>query len=125
MARRGKKMRHCGPVIDSFETMRAEIAEAAELMRAHYPDDSAETLQYRAFGLRSLSYALGGWPAAIAAKKAEEEARARAEAVAKAAEEEAALIAESEAWDAEAAEEGATRIAEVKVWIAEAAEAAA
>ena len=85
---------------DILATMKAELVEGAEFLRAHYPDDSAEDLHYRALGLRQLFYRHGGWPAAITAKKAAEkkaaekkaaEDRAAAKVVAKAAAEEAKL----------------------------------
>jgi len=47
---------------DILETMRAEIAEAVELMRPHFPQDSEDTLIKRAESLRARRYQDGHWP---------------------------------------------------------------
>jgi hypothetical protein len=74
MAKRTKKTSDCGPRIDILETMRAEINEAVELMRAHFPGDKEMTLRCRAEGLRQRRYQEGHWPDFSAVAKEQIEA---------------------------------------------------
>ena len=52
----------CGPRIDSLESMRAEITEAVELMRAHFPDSKEMTLRRRAGRTVARRYHEEQWP---------------------------------------------------------------
>ena len=61
-----------------IETLKAEIAEAVELQRAHFPNDDELTLRYRAEQFRPQRYKEARWPdfAAIAKREAAEKAAA-------------------------------------------------
>ena len=62
-----------------IESLKAEIAEAVELQRAHFPNDSELTLRNRAEQFRWQRYRDGRWPrfAAIAKREADEKAAGR------------------------------------------------
>jgi hypothetical protein len=64
--------------LDIIETLKAEIAEAVEMMRPHFPGDSEDSLCHRAESLRAQRYRDGHWPdfAEIARKEAEAAAEA-------------------------------------------------
>ena len=53
-----------------IESLKAEISEAIELQRAHFPNDDELTLRYRAEQFRSQRYKEGRWPDFAAAEKA-------------------------------------------------------
>jgi hypothetical protein len=63
-----------------IESLKAEIAEAVELQRAHFPNDDELTLRNRAEQFRWQRYRDGRWPrfAAIAKREADEKAAAAA-----------------------------------------------
>jgi hypothetical protein len=48
---------------DILATMADEVAEAVEILRPHYPQDSESELRHRAEGLRANRYQTGRWPA--------------------------------------------------------------
>jgi hypothetical protein len=48
--------------IDVFQTILAEIAEAVELMRPHFPNDDDDALRDRALACRAERYQTGHWP---------------------------------------------------------------
>jgi hypothetical protein len=48
--------------IDVFQTILAEIAEAVELMRPHFPADDDDALRDRALAWRAERYVTGHWP---------------------------------------------------------------
>jgi hypothetical protein len=49
-------------MIDILKTMHAELAEAVESMRPHFPDDSKDALLARAEAWRQFRYETGRWP---------------------------------------------------------------
>jgi hypothetical protein len=61
-----------------IESLKAEINEAIELQRAHFPNDSEMALRNRAEQFRWQRYKDGRWPrfAAIAKREADEKAAA-------------------------------------------------
>jgi hypothetical protein len=63
-----------------IESLKAEIAEAVELQRAHFPNDDELTLRNRAEQFRWQRYRDGHWPdfAAVAKREAAEKAAAAA-----------------------------------------------
>jgi hypothetical protein len=79
-------------MIDSFETMKAELDEGGELLRQHYPDDDERQLLNHAMFWRRWRYQHSRWPsdqeiieekakaAAVAKAYADAVAKARAEA---------------------------------------------
>jgi hypothetical protein len=71
-----------------IESLKAEIAEAVELQRAHFPNDDELTLRNRAEQFRWQRYRDGRWPkfAAVAKQEAAEKAAVAAAAAARAAE---------------------------------------
>jgi hypothetical protein len=71
-----------------IESTRAEINEAIELQRAHFPNDDEVTLRHRAEQFRSQKWKEGRWPdfAAVAKREAAEKAAAEAAAARRAAE---------------------------------------
>ena len=64
----------------SIELLKAEISEAIELQRAHFPNDDELTLRYRAEQFRPYRYKEARWPdfAAVAKREAAEKAAAAA-----------------------------------------------
>jgi hypothetical protein len=70
--------------LDILETMKAEIAEAVELMRPHFPSFNEDSLRRRAESLRAQRYRDGHWPdfAAMAKKETEDAAKIIAAGVA-------------------------------------------
>jgi hypothetical protein len=64
-----------------IESMKAEINEAIELQRAHFPNDDEVTLRHRAEQFRAQRWKAGRWPdfAAIAKREVAEKAAAKAE----------------------------------------------
>ena len=79
MAKRRKPTTETRP-IDSFATLLAEIAEAVELMRPHFPNDYEDALRHRATTLRAERYRTGRWPDFEQLAKAEAERQAASEA---------------------------------------------
>ena len=69
------------------KSLRAEISEAVELQRAHFPNDSELTLRHRAEQFRPYRYKEARWPdfAAVAKQEAAEKAAVAAPAAAAAA----------------------------------------
>jgi hypothetical protein len=67
---------------DILKTMLAELDEAIELMRPHFPDDSEDALFARAASKRRERYAKGRWPdfAEVAKEEAEMAKKEAAEA---------------------------------------------
>jgi hypothetical protein len=65
-----------------IESLKAEINEAIELQRAHFPNDDEVTLRHRAEQFRAQRWKEGRWPdfAAVAKREAAEKATAEAEA---------------------------------------------
>jgi hypothetical protein len=65
-----------------IESTKAEINEAIELQRAHFPNDDEVTLRYRAEQFRPHRYKESRWPdfAALAKREAAEKAAAAAAA---------------------------------------------
>ena len=63
----------------SIELLKAEISEAIELQRAHFPNDDELTLRYRAEQFRPYRYKEARWPdfAAVAKREATEKGRGR------------------------------------------------
>ena len=63
-----------------IESLKAEISEAVELQRAHFPNDDELTLRNRAEQFRPQRYKEGRWPdfAAVAKQEAAEKAAAAA-----------------------------------------------
>jgi hypothetical protein len=49
-------------MIDTLKTMRAELAEAVELMRPHFPEDGEQDLLARAEHWRMDRYQTSSWP---------------------------------------------------------------
>jgi hypothetical protein len=49
-------------VSDLLETLKAETAEAIEMMRPHFPNRSEDSLRQLAEALRSERYRSGRWP---------------------------------------------------------------
>jgi hypothetical protein len=49
-------------VPDPLESLKAEIAEAMEMMRPHFPNRSEDSLRHLAEALRSERYRSGRWP---------------------------------------------------------------
>ena len=64
----------------SIELLKAEISEAIELQRAHFPNDDELTLRNRAEQFRPYRYKEARWPdfAAVAKREAAEKAAAAA-----------------------------------------------
>ena len=62
----------------TIETLNAEIDEAADLSRPHFPNDDELTLRRRAEAWRQYRYEKGRWP--DVANVAREEAKAAAAA---------------------------------------------
>jgi hypothetical protein len=61
---------------DILETMRAELAEAVELMRPHFPEESDSDLLNRAECWRPWRYQKGRWPDFAEMAKQKEQAEA-------------------------------------------------
>ena len=80
-----KKRKRAGAIeikpIYVFQTMIDETAEAAGLMRPHFPADDEDALRGRAMAWRAERYRIGHWPDFAELAKAEAEAEAAAEAV--------------------------------------------
>ena len=70
-----------------IESLKAEIAEAIELQRAHFPNESELTLRNRAEQFRPYRYKEARWPdfAAVAKQEAAEKAAIEAAAAARSA----------------------------------------
>ena len=66
-------------------SLKAEISEAVELQRAHFPNDSELTLRNRAEQFRRKRYRDGRWPRFAAVAKQEAAEKAAREAAEKAA----------------------------------------
>jgi hypothetical protein len=47
---------------DILDTLAGEVAEAVEILRPHYPQDSETELHHRAKALRRKRYERGRWP---------------------------------------------------------------
>jgi hypothetical protein len=65
-----------------IESTKAEINEAVELQRAHFPNDDEVTLCHRAEQFRPQKWKEGRWPDFAAVAKKEADQRAAAEAAA-------------------------------------------
>jgi hypothetical protein len=63
-----------------IESLKAEINEAIELQRAHFPNDDEMTLRHRAEQFRAQRWKEGRWPDFAAAAKRELAEKATAEA---------------------------------------------
>jgi hypothetical protein len=63
-----------------IESTKAEINEAIELQRAHFPNDDEVTLRHRAEQFRAQKWKEGRWPdfAAVAKREADEKAAVEA-----------------------------------------------
>jgi hypothetical protein len=70
--------------LDILETMKAEIAEAVEMMRPHFPGFDEDSLRRRAESLRAQKYRDGRWPdfAEMARKETEDAAKVIAAGIA-------------------------------------------
>jgi len=63
-------------VPDPLESLRAEIAEAIEMMRPHFPNRSEDSLRQLAEALRSERYRCGRWPDFVEMARKESDALA-------------------------------------------------